>query len=46
MSQRIVLASRLAYFAGEFSNSWILSRLKVRTRGRWLFALRDAAGPR
>jgi uncharacterized integral membrane protein (TIGR00697 family) len=35
---RIVLASLLAYFAGEFSNSWILSRMKVRTRGRWLFA--------
>ena len=35
---RIVFASLLAYFAGEFSNSVILSRLKVRTRGRWLFA--------
>ena len=35
---RIVLASLLAYFVGEFSNSWILSRMKVRTRGRWLFA--------
>jgi uncharacterized integral membrane protein (TIGR00697 family) len=35
---RIVVASLLAYFAGEFSNSWILSRLKVRTGGRWLFA--------
>jgi hypothetical protein len=35
---RLVLASLLAYFAGEFSNSWILSRMKVRTRGRWLFA--------
>jgi len=35
---RIVLASLLAYFAGEFSNSWVLSRMKVRTQGRWLFA--------
>jgi uncharacterized integral membrane protein (TIGR00697 family) len=35
---RIVLASLLAYFAGEFSNSWVLSRMKVRTGGRWLFA--------
>jgi queuosine precursor transporter len=35
---RIVLASLIAYFAGEFSNSWILSRMKVATRGRWLFA--------
>lgn len=34
---RIVLASLLAYFAGEFSNSWVLSRMKVATRGRWLF---------
>jgi uncharacterized integral membrane protein (TIGR00697 family) len=34
---RIVLASLLAYFAGEFSNSWVLSRMKVLTRGRWLF---------
>jgi hypothetical protein len=35
---RIVLASLLAYFAGEFSNSWVLSRMKVHTQGRWLFA--------
>jgi uncharacterized integral membrane protein (TIGR00697 family) len=34
---RIVLASLIAYFAGEFSNSWVLSRMKVATRGRWLF---------
>jgi uncharacterized integral membrane protein (TIGR00697 family) len=34
---RIVLASLLAYLAGAFSNSVLLSRLKVRTRGRWLF---------
>ncbi|HEY5999658.1 MAG TPA: queuosine precursor transporter [bacterium] len=34
---RIVLASLLAYFAGEFSNSWVLSRMKVLTGGRWLF---------
>jgi len=35
---RIVLASLLAYFAGEFSNAAILSRMKIATRGRWLFA--------
>lgn len=35
---RIVAASLVAYWAGEFSNSWILSRMKVRTRGRYLFA--------
>lgn len=34
---RIVLASLLAYFCGEFSNSMILSRMKVMTRGRWLW---------
>jgi uncharacterized integral membrane protein (TIGR00697 family) len=34
---RIVLASLIAYFAGEFSNSYVLARLKVRTRGRWLW---------
>jgi len=34
---RIVLASLLAYFAGEFSNSVILSRLKIYTRGKFLW---------
>ncbi len=33
----IVLASLLAYWAGEFSNSYILARLKVTTAGRWLW---------
>lgn len=33
----IVLASLTAYFAGEFSNSYILARLKLVTRGRWLW---------
>ncbi|MBD2092081.1 queuosine precursor transporter [Microcoleus sp. FACHB-1515] len=35
---RIVFASLLAYFAGEFSNSFVLAKLKVRTRGRWLWS--------
>lgn len=35
---RIVLASITAYFAGEFVNSIILSRLKVITKGKWLFS--------
>jgi queuosine precursor transporter len=35
---RIVLASMVAYFAGEFSNAVILAKLKVRTQGRWLWA--------
>jgi queuosine precursor transporter len=34
---RIVAASLIAYFAGEFSNSYLLARLKVFTKGRWLF---------
>ena len=33
----IVAASLLGYFAGEFSNSFVLARLKVLTRGRWLW---------
>jgi uncharacterized integral membrane protein (TIGR00697 family) len=33
----IVMASLLAYWAGEFSNSYILARLKVSTGGRWLW---------
>lgn len=33
----IVLASLAAYWAGEFSNSYILARLKVLTEGRWLW---------
>lgn len=34
----IVLASLAAYFAGEFTNSIILSRLKLATKGRWLWS--------
>jgi hypothetical protein len=34
---RIVLASLLAYFAGEFSNPVILSRLKILTKGKYLW---------
>jgi queuosine precursor transporter len=33
----IVAASLAAYFAGEFSNSIILARMKVLTAGRWLW---------
>ena len=36
-SGRIILGSLVAYFAGEFSNAYIMARLKVRTRGRWLW---------
>ena len=33
----IIIASLVAYFAGEFSNSYTLARLKVATQGRWLW---------
>jgi hypothetical protein len=34
---RISLASVLGYFAGEYSNSVVLSRMKVWTKGKWLW---------
>lgn len=34
---RIVMGSLLAYFAGEFSNSYILSKLKIKTKGKYLW---------
>lgn len=34
----IVLASLVAYLVGEFSNSVVLARMKVLTRGRWLWS--------
>jgi len=33
----IVLASLIAYFAGEFSNSYVLAKMKILTKGRWLW---------
>lgn len=33
----IVLASLLGYWSGEFSNSFVLARMKILTRGRWLW---------
>jgi uncharacterized integral membrane protein (TIGR00697 family) len=44
---RLVLASITAYFAGEFCNSYILAKLKLRTAGRgvaWRFVLSTAIG--
>lgn len=35
---RIVLGSLIAYFAGEFTNSFILAKLKIATQGRQLWA--------
>jgi len=35
---RILLASFVAYLIGEFSNSFILAKMKIKTKGRWLWA--------
>lgn len=37
LAPRIVAASFLAYLVGEFANAYVLARLKVATRGRWLW---------
>ena len=34
---RIVLASMIAYFCGEFVNSFVLAKMKIMTAGRWLW---------
>ena len=34
---RIAGASMLAYFCGEFVNSYVLARMKIMTAGRWLW---------
>ena len=34
---RIVFASLIAYFSGEFSNSYTLAKMKIWTQGRWLW---------
>jgi queuosine precursor transporter len=34
---RIVLASLAAYFCGEFCNSYVLAKMKVRSQGRFLW---------
>ena len=36
-SWRIVLASMIAFWAGEFANSFVLARMKVWTQGRMLW---------
>jgi uncharacterized integral membrane protein (TIGR00697 family) len=37
LAPRIVAASLIAYFSGEFSNSFVLARMKIMTHGRWLW---------
>ncbi len=33
----IIVASLVAYFGGEFSNSFVLAKMKLLTKGRWLW---------
>jgi uncharacterized integral membrane protein (TIGR00697 family) len=35
---RLLAASICGYLAGEFANSYVLSRMKILTRGRWLWS--------
>ncbi len=37
-THRILAASFLAYMVGEFSNSFVLAKMKIKTKGRWLWA--------
>lgn len=37
LTPRIVCASLIAYFLGEFSNSFVLAKMKILTKGRWLW---------
>jgi len=34
---RIVVASMLGFWAGDFANSYVLAKMKILTRGRWLW---------
>jgi len=34
---RLLLASFIAYLLGEFTNSFVLAKLKIATKGRWLW---------
>jgi uncharacterized integral membrane protein (TIGR00697 family) len=34
----LIIASLIAYWMGEFSNSYILARMKIATKGRWLWS--------
>jgi len=35
---RIVIASLSAFFCGEFANSFVLAKMKILTKGRWLWS--------
>ncbi len=34
---RLVAGSLVAYWAGEFTNSYVMAKMKILTRGRWLW---------
>jgi uncharacterized integral membrane protein (TIGR00697 family) len=34
---RIVIASLAGFLLGELSNAWIMEKIKIKTRGRWLW---------
>jgi uncharacterized integral membrane protein (TIGR00697 family) len=34
---RVAAASMIAYFCGEFVNSYVLAKMKILTRGKWLW---------
>ena len=34
---RIAIGSMLAFWAGDFANSYVLAKMKILTRGRWLW---------
>ena len=38
LTPRIVIASLVAFLAGEFSNSYVLAKMKILTKGRHLWA--------
>jgi uncharacterized integral membrane protein (TIGR00697 family) len=35
---RLLVASFLAYLVGEFANAFVLAKMKIATRGRWLWS--------
>lgn len=37
LTPRIVCASLIAYFFGEFANSFVLAKMKIMTKGKWLW---------
>ncbi|MCD6302353.1 MAG: queuosine precursor transporter [Anaerolineae bacterium] len=37
VTPRIVLGSLVAYWAGSFSNAWVMAKLKIATQGRFLW---------